>query len=175
MSVIVKETGGQTFPPHPEGQFPARCIDVWDVGIVETQYGKKHRVCVRFYCGQFHKIEGDLHPAFLDCYFNATLNEKSSLRAFLENWRGRVFTKDELDGFDLDNLVGAPALLQVVHKQGEKKTYANVKVVMKLPGGMTAPDGAPNYVRIKDRPTEGEESPDEPNYTVSEEEDDLPF
>lgn len=176
MSVIVKDVGGKSFPPHPADQYAATCIDVWDVGLVETKFGKKHRVALRYFCGEWHEIDGERHPAFLDAYFNATLNEKATLRQFLEAWRGKVFTKDELNGFDLEDLVGAPAFVQVVHNPTPDRVYANIKVIMRLPKGMEAP-GTPNgYVRVKDRPTEGEESPDEPSYTVAEDDDSgLPF
>lgn len=175
MSVIVKGSS-TTFPPHPVGQFPARCIDVWDVGIIETQYGKKHRVAIRFYCGEHHTIDGERHPAFLDAYFNATLNEKASLRKFCEAWRGRPFTPEELEGFDLEKLVDAPAYVQVVHNKTAKGTYANIDTVMKLPPTMEAALAPQDYVRVKDRPTEDDDSssgsampdPNDPD-------DDLPF
>jgi len=149
------------------------CIDAWDVGMIETQFGKKHRVAVRHFCGQFHAIDGERHPAFLDSYFNATLGEKSTLRAFVESWRGRAFTPEELEGFDLEKLVGAPAYIQVVQVKKGENVYANVKSIMRLPKGMAAPAIPTDYVRVKDRPTD--DNGEAPRTAEPEPDDDLPF
>jgi len=170
MSIIVKE-GGTSYPPHEPGQHAAACIDVMDFGMVETQYGKKHRVAVRFFCGQWHETDEGTVPLFVDAFFNATLGEGSRLRDFTESWRGQAFTQTELDGFDLELLIGANALLQVVHNATPKRTYANIQTVMRLPNGTAAPDPPPDYVRLKDRPTEDDGAPVDATPTG----DDLPF
>src|SRR6185369_175718 len=76
---------------------------------------------------------------------------KAKLRKDLEAWRGRIFTFDELAGFDLESVIDVPCLLSVVHRQGSKGgKFANVGAVMKLPKGMHA--FVPrDYVRVKDR------------------------
>src|SRR5262249_26776088 len=49
------------------------------------------------------------------------------LRPFLEQWRGRDFTPEELQGFNLAKLKGANCLLTVQHKDTDKgDTWANV-------------------------------------------------
>ena len=60
----------------------------------------------------------------------------------LESWRGRPFTTEELGGFSLENVLGAPCMLSVIHKPSKDgtKVYANVGSVMALPKGMEAPE-----------------------------------
>ena len=158
----VSDSGGGSFTPHPEGQYAAVCVDVVDVGWVKTQYGPKYKARVVFFCGEWTKKEIDGEqvkmPLLVFSTFTATLSERGNLRPFLEAWRGKMFTADELGKFDLENLLHAPAFLQVVHRLGSNgNTYANVKTIMKLPPNMTAPTVPAEYQRAKDR--EGWEGP----------------
>ena len=55
----------------------------------------------------------------------------------LENWRGRAFTQEEMDGFDLRNVLGKPCMISVVHgTKSDGSTYAKVGSVSKMPKGM---------------------------------------
>ena len=62
VSIIVKADGGSNFPPHPVGAFPAICIDVMERLNVETKYGVKNRIQVRFYCGEEVMHDGEMMP-----------------------------------------------------------------------------------------------------------------
>ncbi len=69
--------------------------------------------------------------------YTLSLHENASLRKDLENWRGKKFTEEELQGFDLEKLLGVNALITVVHSQGaDGKTYSNIAAVSKLMKGM---------------------------------------
>jgi hypothetical protein len=155
--LIASAGSSMNIPVHPAEQFPATCIDIVDLGMVELTWQgttrKKHRFYLRFFCGEyFEDDEGKKRPLWIDQYFTLSLHENSALRPFLENWRGKKFTEDELRGFDLMNLLHAPAFLQVDHTHKNGKTYADIVSVMRLPKAMEAP-GVPNgYVRVKDRP-----------------------
>lgn len=70
-----------------------------------------------------------------------SLHAKAGLRKFLESWRGRPFTAEELAGFDLKAVVGLTCLVGIVHEAKGDKVYANLSSVMKLPKGMPAPAG----------------------------------
>jgi hypothetical protein len=83
--------------------------------------------------------------------YNCSLNEKATLRRDLESWRGRAFTRQELQVFDLENLLSVGGLLNLIHEVRNGSTYANVAGVMKLPKDMTAPR-VRDYVRVCDRP-----------------------
>lgn len=174
--LIASAGGTSNIPPHPDGQFAAKCIDIIDFGMVDrTWQGKtkrQHRICVRFYCGEsFKDGEGQLRPLWVDAFFTLSLDEKSNLRPFLEAWRGKKFTAEELVGFDVLKLLNAPAFLQLSHNATPTKTYCNVDTVMRLPGGMDAPETPEGYVRVKDR----EGNKDQGEVTLSEPDDDLPF
>jgi hypothetical protein len=76
-------------------------------------------------------------PRVLSMEFTASLGTKGNLRPMLESWRGRPFTAQELEGFDMRNLVGANGYANVVHetkvKAGQSRTYANIAAMMPLP------------------------------------------
>lgn len=199
MAIIVSEGSTKKYTPHPEGQFAARCIDVVDMGWQKTDYGPKYKVRVVFYCGETEdrEIEGEkvTMPLTISCFFTASLHEKANLRAFLESWRGKSFTSEEAQAFDLEKMLGAAAFIQVTHNHASNgNTYANVKSIMRLPQGMTPPAIPSDYQRVCDRPDwEGpaphpdmrtsttQPDPSEPeiedttDYGAAEPEDDLPF
>ena len=162
MAIIVSEGSNKTYTPHPEGQFAARCIDVVDMGWQKTDYGPKYKVRVVFYCGEKEEREFEdgkkMMPLTISCFFTASLHEKAILRAFLESWRGKAFTSEEAQAFDLEKMLGAVAFIQVTHHHANNgKTYANVKSIMKLPQGMTPPSVPADYERVCER--EGWEGP----------------
>jgi len=192
MSVIVKGGGESNYTPHPEGQYAAQCIDVVDMGWQRTTFGPKYKIRIVFYCGktearEFEGVTKDV-PLTVVGFFTASLHEKSNLRAFARSWRGADFSDDEVrGGFDFDNMVGAPAFLQVEQSSVDGKTYANIVSVMRLPEGMSAP-ASPDYERVCEREgwqgpashpdemtsrTEPDPSESAPNYTDPD--DDLPF
>jgi hypothetical protein len=177
--LVLRETGS-SFAPAPDGGHSAACVDVVDLGIVRSTWEGEERSthkCRIVFC--IAETMEDGRQFTVGRQFTASLHEKAGLRKFLESWRGRPFTKEELTGFDTEQLIGAPAVIQVVHTPRAGKVYANIDSVMKLMKGVArvAPDG--KYVRVKDRapqngtghdgpPDDGAPPPDEP-------EDDLPF
>ena len=66
----------------------------------------------------------------------ASLGKKANLRKFLETWRGRKFTDDELKGFELAKLAGLGCLITLVHSERNGAVYANIEGCAKLPKGM---------------------------------------
>lgn len=151
--MIVKQPQ-EAYPTAPEGTFPAVCVDVVDLGMVTTNFNgeenTRHMVRVVWQIDE----EDDNGSRFLVRKdYTASLHEKAKLRGDLKSWRGKEFTFDELVGFDMENVVGAPCMISVVHNTGRKGgTFANVGAVMKLAKGMgaLAPLG---YIRVKDRKT----------------------
>jgi hypothetical protein len=78
-------------------------------------------------------------PMTISKQFTKSLNEKSNLRKFLEAFRGRPFTKEELAKFDISKIVGAPCQLLVAHETKGEKTRATISAVMPLTKGTPAP------------------------------------
>lgn len=137
----------------PAGSYSAVCVDVVDLGIVETTYQgqirKTHKCRVMF---EVAEQRADGSPFYIGERFTASLGEKAALRKFLEGWRGKAFTADELKGFDLEQLIGAPAIISVVHNQNGDRTFDNIASASKIMKGMAPFKPSGKYVRVKDRP-----------------------
>jgi len=141
-----------TWETCPEGLHHAVCVDVIDLGLVATKFGDKPKVRIVW---QIEDRDGRGARFRASQMYTPSLNEKSALRPMLEAWRGRKFTAAELEGFDLEKLVGANGQIQVVHNMGDNgNTYANVQAVVPAPKGalkLVVDD----YVRECDRPKAG--------------------
>jgi hypothetical protein len=143
---------GPEFTPAPAGTHPAVCVDVVDLGMVLTEFqGKKrqqHKIKIVW---QLEEHDGTGKRFLVNRRYTNSLHAKATLRRDLESWRGRPFSEGELNGFDLEVLLGVQALLSVTHNQREGTTYANVAGVMKpmRDARSVAQDG---YVRVCSRP-----------------------
>lgn len=72
-------------------------------------------------------------PRALSKEFTLSLHEKAGLRKFLVAWRGKQFTPEELKGFDLANVLGVNAMINIVHND---KGYENIQTCTPLMKGM---------------------------------------
>lgn len=147
MPIVAKDTG--SVQPAPVGMHNAVCVDVVDLGVKETQWGPKEKIQIIWEIEDIHPDFGD--PFRVSSHYTLTLSEKGRLRADLESWRGRPFTEEELRGFDLEKLIGAPCMINVVHNTAGGKTYANPKAITPLPKGMDRLEISETYERVKDR------------------------
>jgi len=144
--------------PAPEGLHSAVCVDVVDLGLVDTSFGKKEQVRLVFQIADLHPTTGK-HLTVARTFTNS-LSKKANLRQALQSWRGRPFDAHELDGtFDLERLVGVPAQIQVVHVLGENgQIYGNLEAIVPLGKGMT-PLPVDGYVREQARGTARQNAP----------------
>lgn len=125
--------------PIPAGLHQAVCTGVYDLG---TQYNEKFKKNIRkcLISWEFPeeriKIEKDEKtidvPRELSKQYTLTLSAKSGLLTDLVSWRGRPFTPEELKGFNLHQLLGVNALIQVIHTEKDGRTYANIKSITPL-------------------------------------------
>ncbi len=168
MAIMAKDTR-KDWTPAPEGLHQAVCVDVVDLGLVQTAWGEKHKVRLVW---QLEDVNPETTKRFeVRADYGLSLNEKSRLRPTLEAWRGRKFTREELEGFDLEKLVGVNCQVQVVHNITEEgRTYANVQAVVPLGRGMVKLR-ADGYVRMKER-LDKQAAEDE---AASRQEDEVPF
>lgn len=144
MSLTVSENGGgSNIPMLAEGSYAAVCYMLVDIGLQKSErYGNSSRKVMIGWeiADEFVEVDGEKKPRVVSARYTASLNEKAILRRDLAAWRGRDFTETELEEFNLRNIVGAPCLIQVIHKEGNNgKTYANLASIMKIPRGMEAP------------------------------------
>lgn len=149
--MIVKKPD-ERFPTAPEGTFSAVCVDEIDLGKQTSTWNGRERVrhMVRL-VWQLDEVDADDKRFLIKQDYTASLDEKAKLRQHLKSWRGRDFTFDEEVAFDMEQVVGAPCLLAIVHNKGSQGgTFANVGGVMKLPKGMSKVESN-GYIRVKDR------------------------
>lgn len=166
---IIAKRPESSFTPCPEGLHHAVCVDVVDLGVLQTNWGDRHKVRLVW---QIEEVNVETSKRFeVRKQYNLSLHEKATLRKDLESWRGRKFTDDELRGFDLEKLLGANCQLQVVHDISEDASiWANVQAIVPAPKNMPKLTAA-DYTRQKDRPaargngTAGSQADD----------DDIPF
>jgi hypothetical protein len=175
--VASAESGGATKYLHPAGQYVAVCVDVIDLGYVDVNWQgnikKQHKVVVRFWCGEYND---EKEPLFAGERFTLSLHEQSALRPFLEAWRGKAFTAEELKGFDLEKLIGVNALLQISHATKNERTFANITSIMMPPKGSETIRPLADYVRAKDRKEEQQQTQQPAGLGGKyDDSDDLPF
>lgn len=135
-SIKASAKGGKDFELVPPGVHLAICTKIVHVGLQQA-YNPKHpdrnEVWLDFelpdqrvkWTKNGEEMEG---PALIRRKFTLSLSEKSHLRPFLESWRGKPFTKEEEEGFEITALLGKLCQLSVIHEpSGDgKKTYANI-------------------------------------------------
>jgi len=150
MSLIISESGNGKYAerkPLEAGAYAAVCDMIVDLGVQPSpggQFAPKRTLMVRFQIPS-ERVEitknGETKslPAVISRTLGLSLNEKATLRQLLQSWRGRAFTSDELKRFDLANVLGKPAFINVTHSVKGDKTYANLTSIMPLPKGMPAP------------------------------------
>jgi len=152
MALISKDKGGEGFEPVPAGPCVARCVSVVDIGIQQTPWGGKEKVYIGFEVPsvrvEWKDKDGKEHtgPALIGSRYTNSINEKAILGQHLESWRGKPFTKEERDGFDLTQILGAPCMINVVHTEKDNKVYANIKAIMRLPKGTECPQAETELV-----------------------------
>jgi len=138
--------GGGDFDPVPAATHIARCISVVDIGFQETPWGAKEKVYIGFEVPavrvEWNNKDNVHHegPALIGSTYTNSIHEKSVLGQHLVNWRGRAFTPEELEGFDLFSILDIPCMIAVTHKVKGDKTYANVSGIMGAPKGTVVPD-----------------------------------
>jgi hypothetical protein len=68
--------------------------------------------------------------------YTVSLHEKAGLRKDLAAWRGRDFTDEEAEAFDVSKLIGAYCMVNVTTSENNGKTYSNVAGLTPLPGAL---------------------------------------
>jgi hypothetical protein len=131
---------GGDFKPHPEGIHPAVCLDVMDLGLVETEFQGQRKMVnkVKITFESEAKTE-DGKRCSVSKNFTASLHPKAKLAEFLGKWRGRPVAPGET--IDLQKLIGACCTLVISHQKNlVGKTYASIDAVSK-PTRKVTPSG----------------------------------
>jgi hypothetical protein len=142
MSLMARDKIGGDFTPIPEDLHLAICYGIWDLGTQFSERWEKsvHKVLIVWEIpgcrGDFDRDGKKMNlPRAISKRYRLSLHKKADLRKDLESWRGKKFSDEELKGFDLKRLLGAPCQIQVLHNEVDKKIYANIAAITKAPGG----------------------------------------
>ena len=139
MSLTVNANPTSSIAPIKEGTYLGVCNMLVDLGVQynETYKSSSRKVLIGWEIPEeTFTVDGEEKPRVLSKRYTASLDERATLRQDLAAWRGRDFTPEELAAFDLRNIVGASCLINVIHKESNGKTYANISSIMALPKGM---------------------------------------
>jgi hypothetical protein len=159
MGFTATNKGGEDFPPIETGVHHAICYGVIDIGtqhnIKWNQFQHKGIIIWELPLLRFETKSGEDtldKPKVISRTFTVSLGEKSHLRPFLESWRGKPFSTEELLGFDLSKLIGVKCQLNIIHNTEDAKTYANVATAMPLSANMEKlhPENETIYYSIED-------------------------
>ena len=150
MGFIAHNKGGEDFAPVPAGVFIARCYELIDLGTQTEESGQyagnvNHKIRIGFEIldkdseGKPLTITVDNveKPMAISKTYTMSMSEKSNLRKDLAAWRGKQFSDDEADAFDVSKLLGAFCMLNITHKvSGKGKTYANISGISPIPSAL---------------------------------------
>jgi len=120
---------GGDFELAPAGVHKARCCKVIDLGSKHDEKWNKmiHKITIAFELpGSLVEATGE--PFIIYAQFTLSMHEKGYLRPFLESWRGKNFTDEQAEEFDIVDVLGVPATINIIHNDG----FANVKTIMPL-------------------------------------------
>ena len=145
MAFYVEESGG-AFESCPSGMHLARCYRIVDLGTQKSEYMGQVKFLHKIMLGwEIHttKEDGttlkmrDGRPFAMFKNYTLSWSEKANLRLDLQSWRGKPFTQEEMRRFDLETVLGAWCLLNVIERPGKDgKTYVNIDTVTPVPSMM---------------------------------------
>jgi hypothetical protein len=157
MSTILSHTPTITHEPIEAGNHLARCISIIDLGTQrelkfesdEEVQNQKIRIVWELPNETYTYEDKETKEEHTTCKtigkeYKASLHEKANLRKTLASWRGGDFTAEELEGFELANIIDKPCMINITHAEKGDKKYANITAITPLAKGMTCPE------RVKD-------------------------
>ena len=122
MSLTLK-TGDNDFEKLAVGIYHSTCFRMVDLGTQDTEYNgeksKKKQIRLDFEITEAVDPDNnevnmeDGRPFGVSRTYTASLFESAALRKELEAWRGKSFTEEELDGFDISKLIGCTARVEI--------------------------------------------------------------
>jgi len=137
MGRFAKNEGGDFVSVEP-GSYVARCYKLTDLGTQTSEYqGKintKNQVLITWELPNEMmppNDEGVSKPFSVSKFFTNSLHEQANLRHDLEAWRGKAFSEEELDGFDLMSVLGKPCMLSIVEKASGGTKVGSVSAIPK--------------------------------------------
>ena len=143
-----------SFIPAPSGLHRAVCVDVIDLGIVKRVYnGEMSMPHMIKLVWQIEPTMDDGSHFIITKDYTLALSPRANLYRDLTSWRKKEFTDDELKGFDVEKIVGAPCLINVVEKRSQKtgNLYTKVDSVLPMQSGQAPLSADGKYTRVIER------------------------
>lgn len=148
MAIIAKKPENDFKKVEP-GSYVARCYSMIEIGTIETEYKgqkkKQQKVMLTFELPEeldvFNEDKG-LEPYAVSKTYTLSMFKDSNLRKDLEGWRGKGFTEEEAEAFDITKLLGLPCMLSIIHEPGvsdPSKTYVKIASISRLPKNLECP------------------------------------
>lgn len=155
MEFIAKSEGNTSVPRLENGVYTALSSMLIDVGfqrsLIDSNIRRKFMMVWNI-VGEFIEVNNEQLPRVMSKEYTLSLNEKSNLRKDLQAWRGQAFTEEELQGFNLLDVMNKPCQLQIINEEKNGKTYNNISAIMAMPKGMTVEPLEETTVFITDNP-----------------------
>ena len=143
MSLMLQRKAGSDIPPLDGGTYMAVCVGVIDIG---TQYNDRYKksapkvIMIFEIPAERVEVDGESKPRWISGTYTQSMNDKSKLADILTTWRGKKFNDVELEvGFDLTQMLGEPAMVQITQTEKDGKVFANLEGVSGIPKGLPAP------------------------------------
>lgn len=127
--------------PLAEGIYAAVCTQLIDTGLQYNEKFDKTQQKITFgweIIGESISVDGEVQPRIKYKEYTNSLHEKGTLRPMLQSWRGKAFTEEELERFDLMKVLGKPCQLQIIHETRNNRVYTNIASIIAMPKGMAA-------------------------------------
>lgn len=136
MATYKLPTTDTEFTPHPAGQHQGFIAEIDDKGMVDTQYGEKHKLSIKIESTTAMMEGGDGTKGYgIWQWATVSGHERSALTTFRKQVLGRDLTPEERQKFDADDYIGKRVGYVVVHVPASKdpsKIYANIQAVWPL-------------------------------------------
>ena len=129
----------------PSGTHVARCYSMIHIGTIQWEYqGEQkfaNKVRLTFELpNELRDFGGEEKPMVISKEYTLSLHEKSNLRKDLEIWRGNALTKNDLNNFDITDLIGKDCMISVLHKvSASGNDYAQIGNVNAIGKGVSCP------------------------------------
>ena len=147
MSLTISNQGNADLPKLAKGVYHGTCFRIVDLGESIQEYkgekNKRKRVHISFEITEAvdpsdNAVDmDDGRPFAVSKTYTASLFENAALRIDLQAWRGKSFTEEELNGFDIGKLLGCTARIEVGHTEpSDKGAGGNPKIL-----SLQRPDG----------------------------------
>ncbi len=144
MAINAKPGEGGDFKDVSVGPHAAICYQIVDLGVQRKEWQGKvkfvNQVMITWEITDETMDDG--RPFSISKFYTLSLNEKANLYADLVSWRGKGFSEEEKQCFDVTVLAGVPALLNIVEKNGKSR----VGSIMPLPKSMDEGEQTNNTV-----------------------------